>query len=107
MFQIHTSLAALNDPNLMKAPATGSWTKEAPWIPWMLMGEMPGRLFYVTTVVMLNSTDELPQNIREYTERNFPQHMHAPEVWSEPNRTSFETFVMEAQPAPALAVPGD
>lgn len=101
-FQIHTSLSALNDPNLMKAPATGAWTKEAPWIPWMLMGETPGRLFYITTVVMLNSTDELPQKIRAYTERHFPRHMHAPEAWTEPNMTSFETFAREAQPAPIV-----
>jgi hypothetical protein len=100
MFQVHTSLAALNDPKLTKAPMSGAWTKEAPWIPWMLMGERPGRLFYVTSVFALEGTQQLPAGIRDYTEKRFPQHLHAPEKWTEPNVTTFETFIREATPAP-------
>ena len=100
LFHIHARMSDLLNPDLDKAHHTGSWTKEAPWIPWMLMGETPGRLLYVTIVRSLESTDDLPVNIREYTEKNFPIHMHAPEKWSEPNMTSFETWVREATPVP-------
>jgi hypothetical protein len=100
MFQLHTSLAALNDPDLMRAPYTGAWTKEAPWIPWMLMEEKPGRLFYVTAVLPLESTDALPKRIREYTEKRFPQHLRAPDQWTSPNVTTFEQFSREAKPVP-------
>jgi len=100
MFQVHTSLAALNDPDLDKAPTTGAWTKEAPWIPWMLMEQKPGRLLYVTAVMMLNGTHELPARIREYTEKHYPLHMNAPDKWVEPNVTTFEQFVRDAEPVP-------
>lgn len=100
MFQLHTSLAALNDPGLVRAPYTGAWTKEAPWIPWMLMEERPGRLFYVTAVLPLASTDELPRHVREYTEKHFPHHLHAPQRWTAPNVTTFEQFAREATPVP-------
>ncbi len=100
IFHIHARMSELNDPTKMKAMNTGSWTKEAPWIPWMLMGETPGRLMYITTVASLNGTEELPAHIRERTEEQFPIHLSAPDKWSEPNNTSFETWVKEASPVP-------
>ena len=100
LFHIHARMSDLLDPAKDKAHHTGTWTKEAPWIPWMLMGETPGRLIYFTTVRSLDGTDDLPANIREYTEKNFPLHMSAPDKWTEPNMTSFETWVREASPVP-------
>jgi hypothetical protein len=100
-FQIHASLAELNNPDRLKVPYTGAWQKVAPWHPWMLMDNREGGILGITNVFSLNSTDELPTHVREYTEKNFPKFLHAPEVWTEPNMATWETFAKERTPAPA------
>jgi hypothetical protein len=84
-----------------KVPYTGAWQKVAPWHPWMLMDNQPGGILGISNVFSLNSTDDLPAHIREYTEKHYPKYMHAPEVWEEPNMTTWETFAKERKPTPA------
>ncbi len=100
-FQIHASLANLNNPEMPKVPYTGAWQKVAPWHPWMLMDNREGGILGISNVFSLNSTDELPAHIRDYTEKHFPEYMHAPDKWVEPNMTTWETFAEEREPAPA------
>jgi hypothetical protein len=50
---------------------------------------------------VLTSADELPNDIRAYTEKNFPIFMEAPEKWTAPNVTSFEVYKQENKPQPA------
>ena len=38
-FQIHASLADLNNPDKLKVPTTGAWQKVAPWHPWDAHGQ--------------------------------------------------------------------
>ena len=87
--QVHTRLSELMDPSKTKVLNTGSWQRIAPWLPWMLMDQMPGRLFYKTRTAKLNSTADLPAKIRDYTEENYPLYMNAPAEWSEPKRQFF------------------
>jgi len=98
-FQIHSSLADLNDPDMPKVPYTGAWQKVAPWHPWMLMDNRDGGILGISNVFSLDSTAELPTHIREYTEKNYPKYMHAPDKWVEPNMTTWETFAAEREPA--------
>ena len=100
-FQIHASLSELNDPDVKKASYTGAWQKIAPWHPWMLMDDAEGGILGITNVFSLSGTHELPRHVREYTERNYPKYLHAPEEWSEPNMTTWETFAKERKPAPS------
>ena len=100
-FQIHSSLAELNNPDMLKVPYTGAWQKIAPWHPWMLMDNRPGGIVGITNVFSLDSTDDLPPHVLAYTEKNFPKWLHAPTEWVEPNLATWETFAKERKPAPA------
>jgi hypothetical protein len=98
-FQLHASLAELNDPDLLKVPYTGAWQKIAPWHPWMLMDNRPGGIVGITNVFSLNSVEQLPPHVLAYTEKNFPKYLHAPTTWTAPNMTTWETFANERKPA--------
>jgi hypothetical protein len=100
MFQIHTRMSDLTDPNQKKALATGAWFKEAPFMPWMLMDNAPGRLLYNTRTFGLANKQQLPAKIREYTEKNYPLYTSAPDKWTSPNMTTFETWVNIMKPMP-------
>ena len=100
-FQIHSSLADLNNPDLMKVPYTGSWQKVAPWHPWMLMDNREGGILGITSVFSLDSPRELPPHVLAYTEKHYPKYLHAPEKWVEPNMATWETYAAERKPQPA------
>jgi hypothetical protein len=98
-FQLHASLSALNDPDMLKVPYTGAWQKIAPWHPWMLMDNRPGGIVGITNVFSLDSVEQLPPHVLAYTEKNFPKYLHAPTTWTAPNMTTWETFANERKPA--------
>ncbi|MGI9292304.1 MAG: DUF1838 family protein [Gammaproteobacteria bacterium] len=100
-FQIHSSLANLNDPDMPKVPYTGAWQKVAPWHPWMLMDNREGGILGISNVFSLNGVEDLPPLIREYAEKHYPKYLTAPTEWVEPNMTTWETFARERQPAPS------
>jgi hypothetical protein len=86
--------------NLERIPQQGSWQRLGTWLPWMLMGSKPGHLFYRSHTKSLASKDELPADIRAYTEKHFPLYLEAPEKWTAPNITSFEVYKKENTPKP-------
>ncbi|MEC9374933.1 MAG: DUF1838 family protein [Pseudomonadota bacterium] len=100
-FQIHSSLANLNNPDILKVPYTGSWQKIAPWHPWMAMAGIPGGIIGISSVFSLDSVEQLPPHILAYTEENYPKYLHAPTVWEEPNMATWETYAKERTPLPA------
>jgi hypothetical protein len=97
-FQIHASMADINNPALPKVKTTGCWQKVAPWHPWMLMDNRPGGIFSVSNVWSLDGIHELPAYVREYTEKKWPKYLTAPTEWSEPNMTTWETYAREREP---------
>lgn len=99
-FQIHSSLAALNNPDIQKVPYTGAWQKVAPWHPWMLMDNREGGILGITNVFSLDSNADLPPHILAYAEKHYPKFLHAPTEWVEPNMATWETFAKERTPAP-------
>lgn len=99
--QIHTRVSELMDPTRTSLQVSGSWQRIAPWLPWMLMGQAPGHLFYKTvTRRMEEGIDGLPDHIRQYTEKNYPDYFSAPKIWKEPNVSSYEVYKKERQPQP-------
>jgi hypothetical protein len=88
--------------NLERIRTHGHWSRIGTWVPWMLMGNKPGHLFYRSHTKSLASVDELPADIRAYTEKNYPVFMQAPEKWVEPNVTSYEVYKLENKPAPYI-----
>ncbi len=100
-FQLHASLADLNNPELQKVDYSGAWQKVAPWHPWMAMAGRPGGIFGVTNVFSLDGVEQLPAHVREYTEQRFPKYLEAPTEWVEPNMTTWETYAQERTPLAA------
>jgi len=100
LFQIHARMSELADPSTAKAYSTSAWFKEAPFIPWMLMDNAPGRLIYNTRIFSLAGPHELPGKIQDYTAKHYPKFLKAPDKWESPNMTTFETWVTQMTPAP-------
>jgi hypothetical protein len=91
----------LENPSLTFLPANGSWVRIQPWLPWMLMGEAPGHIFY-DGVFMSNPTpDAIPTPVMERIKAKYPSYLTAPTTWYGPNYSSLEHYAMEQKPAPA------
>ncbi|MDP2324623.1 MAG: DUF1838 family protein [Gammaproteobacteria bacterium] len=76
------------------------WQMVSPWRPWILMDNREGGILGITSVFSLESTQELLPHVLAYTEKHYPQYLHAPDQWVEPNMTTWETFAAERKPAP-------
>lgn len=65
------------------------------------MDNSPGRLAYATHIFSLESVAQLPKKIHDYTAKNYPKYLHAPDKWTAPNMTTFETWVQQMSPSPS------
>lgn len=71
-------------------PASNSWTRIGPWVPWMEMADRPGNLLYQCRGAKLaGGYADLPQSIRDYVDANGRQYAHAPDSFETPNETSW------------------
>jgi hypothetical protein len=92
-FQFFVDLDALNDPQRTSVPASISWTRISPWMPFMRMGNKPGNLVFQCRGRKLEGGFEaLPVDIRDYVMANNPQFASAPTEFTEPNETSWTYF---------------
>lgn len=73
-------------------PATMSWMRMSPWLPWMEQGQRPGGLTFHCRGRKLDSYAEVPDRTRAYIAAHHPEFAHAPEKWTEPNETSWTYF---------------
>ncbi|MFF9908916.1 DUF1838 family protein [Streptomyces olivaceus] len=73
-------------------PATMSWSRMSPWLPWMACGQRPGGLAFHCRGRKLASYAEVPGRTRAYIAGQRPEFARAPERWSEPNETSWTYF---------------
>ena len=82
------------------APARVSWTRIAPWVPFMAMGDRPGYLVYHCQGTKLaGGFAALPAQIRERVLAEGPAFAGAPETFTQPNETSWTYFRKLASPA--------
>ena len=98
MFEYVTDLDKLSDPSLERVEHSGSWIRLAPWLPWMMMGQADGRLFYRCTTRSLNDLDQLPSNITTYAEKNFSEYLNQEIDEEQPSESSFEVYLNEREP---------
>ena len=105
MFQRMSPLAELEDLEKPSVDYVGTWTRIGPWLPWMLMGQAEGHLFYRTFMKKLDSIDEIPSALRARAEVDFPDYFEAPglDTWGQPNNSSFGVYMSEREPAPPKA----
>ncbi len=94
IFDFLASTADLADPSTASVPVSLVWTRIGPWLPWMGMGQRPGRLVYHATGRKLpGGWADLPPHLREYVVEHAPTYAHAPERdTGEPNATSWTVF---------------
>ncbi len=93
IFDFFVDADALDGAGRMGAPATLSWTRVGPWLPWMQMGQRPGRLIYHATGHKLpGGFDDLPERLRRVVRDTAPEYARAPSEDVSPNATSWTTF---------------
>jgi hypothetical protein len=93
LFQFFCKAADFDDADRVSIPAQVSWTRIAPWVPFMGMGDRPGNLVYHCRGTKLaGGYADLPAAIREHVEANKPEFAAAPREISGPNETSWTYF---------------
>lgn len=108
-FGFYARKADLDDTRQLSVPMQLAWFREAPWLPWMQMGDHAGLLIYSGYGKKLTGgVDELPAPLRQHIGKVAPEFLHAPRDWVQPNATSWTVYkrkVLDAQPAAAAAEP--
>jgi hypothetical protein len=91
-YMVTGSLRDVLDPNVTNVAVTGSWTRIGPFLPWMLMGQEPGHLFYRSATRKITGPEALPDKLVAYTKANFPNFLEFPTDWTMPMESSWEVF---------------
>ncbi len=93
IFDFTATAADLARPGATSAPALISWTRIGQWLPWMQMGQRPGKLVYhVVGRKLPGGVADLPQYLRDHVASNAPEFLHAPESDTGANATSWGVF---------------
>ncbi len=93
LFGFTTTRAAIDDPGVTDAPTHCSWTRIAPWLPFMGMGDRAGHLVYHAEGRKVpGGFDGLPAFVKERVERDAPRYASAPTEFTEPNATSWTEY---------------
>jgi hypothetical protein len=88
----------LEDPSIPSIKTYGSWNRISTWLPWMLLGQREGHLFYRSHTLKLDRVEDLPPDILAYTEKRWPKYLSAPTEWVEPNVSSYEVYARDHRP---------
>jgi hypothetical protein len=91
-FMVTGSKRLTLNPDVTNVPVTGSWTRIGPYLPWMLMGQAPGHLFYRSTTKKISGPAELPPRLAAYTQKKFPKFMEFPTDFSVPIENSWNVY---------------
>lgn len=93
LFQFFCKRSEVEDPGKVSVPCSISWTRLAPWLPFMAMGDRPGQLVYHCRGSKLTGGyPDLPHWIRSYVEEHHPHFAEAPREFTQPNETSWTYF---------------
>lgn len=94
LFQFFFSEDQVNQADKTSVDCTISWTRLGPWLPWLEMGQRPGKMVYQGAGYKLMETDydTMPKVLTEYVMSHKPEYRHAPTEFSSPNETSWTYF---------------
>jgi len=94
LFQFFFSESDLNNSDKLSTDVDISWTRIGPWLPWMEMGQRPGKVVYQGAGYKLLEKDynDMPAVLRDYVMANKPEYRHAPTEYSAPNETSWTYY---------------
>ncbi len=91
-FMLTGSLRQVLDPKVTNAAATGSWTRLGPFLPWMMMGQSPGHLFYRSATKKITGPEALPPPLLAYVRGKYPEFLQFPNDWKVPMESSWEVY---------------
>jgi len=97
IFRYWVDIEDCENPDLTAVPYVGTWNRITPWLPWMFMGGRPGHLRYRGKKTKLADVSELNEPLRGYVAKH-PRFHSAPDEWSEPNESSFESYARQHKP---------
>ncbi|MDX2145776.1 MAG: DUF1838 family protein [Rhodospirillaceae bacterium] len=95
-----SSLAELENPEIGSVKARGMWGSIKDWLPWMLMGDKPGRIFTRMSSTKIDSAALLPRPVLDYAEKHYPEMLAAPKKWTDEYVTIYDHFERERKPKP-------
>jgi len=91
-FMVTGSKRVTLDPAVTNVPVSGSWTRLGPYLPWMLMGQSLGHIFYRTATKKIAGPWELPKSLQAYTKSTFPAFLEFPTDFSVPIENSWDVY---------------
>jgi Protein of unknown function (DUF1838) len=81
---------------------TGSWSRLAPWQPWMLMGQEPGGTMFVAQTGSAERLADLPDGLADLVRERHPRFLEAPTT-IEPGMPGLIRYMRDHKPAPLKA----
>ncbi len=90
----------LADTSKTSVEYSGCWSRITPWLPWMLMDQADGHIYYDCAMGGYNDSNVLSPKIRAYAEKHYPKYFNAPTEWVDPSYSSLENYAREQKPAP-------
>jgi hypothetical protein len=99
MFEYVADTNEVHDRSRDRVGHSGSWIRLAPWLPWQMMGQSEGRLFYRCTTKKLDSLEMLPDRILAYADKNYSDYLVQEIDEDMPSESSFEVYMKEREPA--------
>lgn len=104
MFRYYMDAKDVADPSLTAIPHVGSWVRETPWFPWMLMDQADGHCMYVCDFGGGDSIDVIDDHIVEAARNIDPKFLSAPLKDYGPSLSSLENYKLTETPAPPRKV---
>lgn len=102
-FAHHVKAADMQNPKLTTVDYRGTWNRTTPWLPWMLMGQMPGLVSYNCFMGTTQNLEQvLHRSVLDYAEKNYKKYFNAPtEDTGERSLSSLEHYAERMKPQPA------
>lgn len=100
MFSYVINRDYITDPSKSSVTYSGAWSRITPWLPWMLMGQADGHIYYDCMMGGYNDLSIVSPKVLAYAEKNFPKYFEAPNKWTEPSFSSLENYARQQKPAP-------
>lgn len=89
----------LGDPDNTSVEFFGTWVRETPWFPWLLMDQAPGHCMYICDMGAWDHWDYVPQNIIDAAKAIDPKYLSAPTEDYGPSLSSLEWYARQQTPA--------
>jgi hypothetical protein len=92
------SLRQALDPAVTRVDTTGAWSRISAFLPWMMMGQRPGVLFYRSATRKISGPEALPPQLVSYARSRYPEYLEFPNDWSVPYESSWQVYERERTP---------